>query len=167
MILLKPSDYSITIFVQSEESKTELKAASKIGERYWMATYLLIFIVVACIGIIIHRQMELNNCLSSHTEFRNKIEVLVAQKGANEEKSKTALALKEQNNKILERLFSNEDRALKGAVNCEEHLREVEASTRQAFQNMTILATEKEAFQLKYLLCNDKLIACEATKTSQ
>ena len=72
--------------MQLEGVKIQLTAASTVGERYWMATLLLIVIIVACIGIIYHRQMAVNDCLSSHTKSRDKIETLVEQKGANEEK---------------------------------------------------------------------------------
>ena len=145
--------------MQFEESKTELKAASKVAERYWMAAILLIVIIIGCIGIIVQRQMELNNCLHSHTEFRNKIEVLIEQKGASEGKSNHALTLKEQADQFLDHTLSYQDRLVKNAAECREHLQ-------QLVQNMTALAIEKDDLARKYNLCSASLIACEATKTS-
>ena len=124
-----------------------------------MATVILIVIIIACIGIIVHRQMELDNCLSSHTKCRNKIEALVEQKGANEEKRDHALTLKEQADLFLKRTFASEDRLIQDAKECQ-------TLVRQLVQNVTALAGEKDSLVREFNLCNEKLTACEATKTS-
>lgn len=136
--------------MQCEVSKTQLTTASRIGERYWMATLLLIVIIIACIGIIYHRQMELNNCLSKDTESRGKIETLVEQKGANEEKSSHALTLKEQADQFLSRTFDDKDRLIKDVQDCR-------TLVEQLVQNMTALTVEKETLAVKLTSCNDKL----------
>ena len=149
----------ITIFVQFEESKTELKTASKVAERYRMAAILLIVIIIACIGIIVHQQMGLNNYLNSHSEFRKKMETLVEQKGAYERKSSHALTLKKQTDQFLNRTLSDYDRLVKDVKECQIHLQ-------QLVQNVAALAGEKDGLARKLNLCYEKLTECEATKTS-
>ena len=136
------------------------------AEHYWMASILLIVIIMACIGIIIHRQMEVNNCWSSHNKFRNKLEDLAQLKGKIEEKNNQALILKEQTDKILERTFFNEDRTIKGVEECQKRLREIEASTRKLIRDVTHFAGENDQLIFKYHLCNEHLTAYEASKTS-
>ena len=143
--------------MQCEESKTQLTAASKVGERYWMATLLLIVIIVACIGIIYHQHMEMKNCLSRDTESRGKIETLVEQKGANEQKNNQALTLMEQADKFLNRTMASEDRLIKDAKECQ-------TLVQQLVQNVTALTVEKEAMANKYQSCNEKLTTCEGKK---
>lgn len=118
-----------------------------------MATLLLIVIIVACIGIIYHRQMEVINCWSRDTESRGKIETLVHQTGANEEKKSHALTLKEQADEFLKRTFKDNDRLIKDAKECQ-------TLVKQLVQNVTALAVEKESIALKYKTCNNDLLAC-------
>ena len=139
--------------MQLEGVKTQLTAASTVGERYWMATLLLIVIIVACIGIIYHRQMAVNDCLSSHTKSRDKIEDLVHQTGANEEKKSHALTLKEQADQFLNRTFNDNDRLIKDAKECQ-------TLVQQLVQNVTGLAVEKESMTLKYKSCQEDLTTC-------
>ena len=139
--------------MQLEGVKAQLTVASTVGERYWMATLLLIVIIVACIGIIYHRQMAVNDCLSSHTKSRDKIENLVEQKGANEEKKIHALTLKEQADQFLNRTFKDNDRLLKDVEDCR-------TLVQQLLQNATALAIEKESMTLKYQTCSEKLTTC-------
>ena len=135
------------------------QASSKMVERYWTATVILIIIIIACIGIIVHRQIEVDNCRSSVNELRNRIEDLVEQSGKSKELSSHALTLKEQADKFLNQMFSNEDRLIKEAKECEELLR-------QLAQNVTVLAGEKDGLAHKYNSCNENLTACKARKTS-
>ena len=140
--------------MQLEGVKTQLTTASNIGERYWMATLLLTVIIIACIGVIYHRQMEVINCQSKDTESRGKIESLVEQKGANEEKRSHALTLKEQADQFLNRMFSKEDRLIEDAKDCQKFVR-------QLVQNVTALTGERDDAEGKYKTCFEQLTACE------
>ena len=148
-------------------SKMELQAAIRIGERYWMATLLLIFIITVSGAVIVNRQMEVNNCWRSHNESRNRIENLVELRGQIQEKNNNSLILKQQTDIFLNRTFSNEDRAIKNVEDCEKRLRDIETSTRQLIVNVTTLANEKDKLAVKYNKCSDQLTALERTKTSQ
>ena len=145
--------------MQFVKSKTDLQASSKRAERYWMATLILIVLIIACIGIIVNLQMEVNNCLRGHSEFRNKIKTLAELKEKIEEENSRAVILKKQTDRFLNRMFSNEDRLVKDAKECELHLR-------QLLQNATALASEKNDYARKYHLVIEQLAACEAKKTS-
>lgn len=109
------------------------QASIKMAEHYWMATVILIVVIIACIGIVYHQQMEVTNCRGSLNELRNKIEYLVEQRGKCEELSKHALTLKELSDKLLNWMFSNTDRIMKDAEECQILLQ-------QLAQNVTVLA---------------------------
>ena len=80
-------------------------------------------IIIPCIGIVINQQMEMNNCLRSHTIARNEIGDLLERKGANEGKIKhVLLTLKEQAYQFLDQLF---DRPIKDAKDCQILLRQL------------------------------------------
>ena len=148
------------------ESKIELQTAIGTGERYWMATLILTVIIIACVAVIIERQVEVNSCWSIHSECRNKIEELVEVKGKIEVKTNHAVILKEQTDQFLNRTFSNEDRAIKGIEDCQKRLRDMETSVRKLLMNVTSLAVERDKLATKYNLCSEQLAVCEATKTS-
>ena len=139
--------------MQFDGVKTQLTAASAVGERYWSFTLILIVIIIACIGIIVHRQMEVNTCWSRDTESRGKMENLVRQSGANEEKSSHALTLQQQANQFLNRTFNDNDRLIKDAKECQ-------TLVQQLVQNVTGLAVEKESMTLKYKSCQEELTTC-------
>ena len=145
--------------MQLNKSKIYLQAAIGTGERYWMATLILTVVIIACIAVIVQRQVEVNSCWSSHSE-------LAILTGKIQEKSNHAQILKEQTDKFLNRTFSNEDRAIKGVEECQKHLRAIETSTRQLVMNVTSLAAERDKLVAEYNTCNNKLIACETSKTS-
>ena len=144
----------------------ELQAAIRIGERYWMATLLLIFIITVFGAVIVNRQMEVNNCWRSHNESRNRIENLVELRGQIQEKNNNSLILKQQTDIFLNRTFSNEDRAIKNVEDCEKRLRDIETSTRQLIVNVTTLANEKDKLAVKYNTCSEQLTALERAKKS-
>ena len=86
--------------MQLNKSKIEHQAAIRIGERYWMATLLLMVIIIACIGIIVHRQTEVNNCWISHRESRSKIESLIELKGHVQERNNYFTHLASEKDKL-------------------------------------------------------------------
>ena len=152
--------------MQLNKSKIELQTAIGTGERYWMATIILTVIIIACVAVVVERQVEVNSCWSSHNESRNKIENLSVMKGKIEEQTNHAVTLKEQTDQFLNRTFSNEDRAIKGVEDCQKRLRDIETSTRQLVANVTSLAVEKDKLATKYNTCSERLTTCETTKTS-
>ena len=150
--------------MQLTKSKEKLQAAIGTGDHYWMATLILIVVILVCSAVIIERQIEVNNCWSSHSECRNRVEKLAEIKGELKEKNSHSLTLKERNDFFLNRTFSKEDQALKGIQDCEKRLRKIEAATRQHILNVTLLAGEN---QVKYNICTQQLAECEASKTPQ
>ena len=144
--------------MQLNKSKIDLHTAIGTGERYWTATLILTVIIIACVAVIVQRQVEINSCWSSHSE-------LAILKGKIQEKSNHVQILKEQTDQFLSRTFSKEDRALKEVDYCQKHLRDIEISTRQLVVNVTSLANERDKLVAEYNLCNKKLTACETTKT--
>ena len=152
--------------MQLNTSKKDLQASIGTGESYRMATLILIFFIIVCAAVIVERQVEVNNCWSTHGECRNKIENLAELKGKFEEKTNHAVTLKEQTDQILKRTFLKEDKALEGKEDCEKRLRDIETATRHIL-NVTLLAGEnQDKIAVKYNLCVEKLAECQASKTS-
>lgn len=145
--------------MQLNKSKIYLQAAIGTGERYWTATLILTVIIIACVAVIVERQVEVNGCWSSHSE-------LAVLTGKIQEKSNHAQILKEKTDQFLNRTFSNEDRAIRGFEECQKRLRDIEISTRQLVMNVTSLVVEKDKLAVEYNTCNNKLTACETPKTS-
>ena len=145
----------------------KLQDASRIGERYWMATLLLTIIIIACIAVTVHQQMEVNKCRRSHNECRNRIEELVELKGWIQERNNHSLMLKEKTDLFLSRTFSSEDQAIKRVEDYEKRLREMENSNHKLVVIVTTIIDEKNKLAVKYDLCNKKLAAaCELKKKS-
>ena len=149
--------------MQLSKSKIELQAAIGIGERYWIATFILTVIIIACVAVIVNRQMKADDCWSSHS---NCIEHFAKLRGLFQEKDDHARTSKKQTDQFLNRTFYNEVQAIKRADNCEVYLREIENSTRQLVQDVKNFAAEKEKAAGKYNLCTEQLNACKGKKTS-
>ena len=155
--------------MQLNKSNIELQTAIRTGERYWMATLILTVIIIACVAVIVEKQIEANMCWSgSQVEMcwsGSQVEMAqIVGKMSIEKETNHAVILKKQTDQFLNRIFTIEDKAIKGVEDCQKHLRDIETSTRKLVMNaMTSLAVERDKLATKYNTCSEKLTACETT----
>ena len=136
-----------------DKAQEEARNLAKGSERYFMASVFLSLFVIACIGMAVNRQLELNSWAAEYSNCSLEVKKLTGIAG---ECSKNQLTSLDKAEFLMQEMQDYKNQAAANADRkdlCDKHLRHVQDKMNQLMHNTTVVVAENEKCQVSLTKC--------------